>query len=570
MPKRRTQEEFIQQAQAKHKAFYDYSLVNYLNSSTKVDVICPNHGKFSIAPGHHVNGVGCRKCFDKRQTNSQENIIARFRQAHGDRYGYDLVIYKRIDVKVVITCAVHGDFEQTPVAHIAGSGCIKCANENQTLTAEDFIQKARAKHGDKYDYSQVKYVNYAAKVTIICPKHGSFEQNPSNHLKGHRCPDCAKENTTQDKHGFEYKGVKYRSIKHACQELGKDYWNVLKRLELGWTLEQAFDDAQPNPRHPFKVNGVTYNGIKNAVRQLNSPVSAHTVARRITEGMSPEEALFTPAKLSYSNGVIYLITNLIDGKQYVGLTTTSLDERWGRHLEQVLRKNASLLHKAIASFGKGNFTIEAIDSASSPKELRAKEREWIKKLNTLTPNGYNVTNGGEIGGSPGKPTRLPGDPILYSSVKAAAEALAEREGINVEAAEKRIYTGRINVNKPHGLSKTRIYKRWDFLVHGATNPKSRDYAGSTICERWKDFTNFYEDMGATYRDGLRLKLIDPKSPYSPENCVWVNPEHKHNQVLLNDLTILDDSSKFIKTAKGSGSFQQLTLWDWADEIDSLG
>ncbi|MFN6472590.1 MAG: GIY-YIG nuclease family protein [Nostoc sp. SerVER01] len=99
--------------------------------------------------------------------------------------------------------------------------------------------------------------------------------------------------------------------------------------------------------------------------------------------MTPEAALFTPTKLSYSNGVVYLITNFIDGKRYVGLTTTSLDERWGRHLEQVLRKDASLLHKAIASFGKENFTIEVIDSASSPKELRAKEREWIEKLNTL-------------------------------------------------------------------------------------------------------------------------------------------------------------------------------------------
>ena len=184
MPKRKTQDEFIQQAQAKHDRFYDYSLVNYLNSSTKVNVISPTHGEFKITPDHHFKGVGCRKCFDDQARNSQENIIARFRQAHGDRYGYDKVIYKQITVKVTITCSIHGDFEQAPVAHINGSGCLKCFNERQTLTKEEFIQKTRVKHGNKYDYSQVKYVNYATKVSIICPKHGAFEQSPSNHLKG--------------------------------------------------------------------------------------------------------------------------------------------------------------------------------------------------------------------------------------------------------------------------------------------------------------------------------------------------------------------------------------------------
>jgi hypothetical protein len=122
------------------------------------------------------------------------------------------------------------------------------------------------------------------------------------------------------------------------------------------------------------------------------------------------------------------------------------------------RKNASLIHKAIAEFGKESFTIKAIDRAGDPTILRAKEREWIQKLNTLAPNDYNVTGGGEIGGFPGKPTRLPGDPTLYPSVQAAAEALGKKLGISQEAAEWRIRKGRINVKKPHGMSKTQIYR----------------------------------------------------------------------------------------------------------------
>jgi hypothetical protein len=324
MPKRKTQEEFIQEAQAKHGDFYDYSKALYISSNTKVIVICSQHGEFKITPSHHLHGVGCRKCFNERMRNDQNNIIAKFRQTHGEYYNYDKVIYKRIDLKVTIECPLHGEFEQVSAAHIAGSGCPKCAVEGQALSNEEFIIKAQIKHRYKYDYNQVVYINNSTKVAIICPQHGLFLQLPSNHLRGSQCPLCSKEAITEAKHGFKYKNVSYPSIKSACKILGKDYWIVLKRLDAGWTLEQAFDDEPHNPRHPFEFDGIVYNGIEDAVRKLNSPVSSTTVRRRLAEGMDKEQALFTPPKFGYDNGVIYVITNCINGKQYVGLTTTSI------------------------------------------------------------------------------------------------------------------------------------------------------------------------------------------------------------------------------------------------------
>lgn len=521
MPIRKTQEEFITEAQAKHGDHYDYSRVCYVNFTTKVVVICCKHGEFKITPSHHLNGVGCRRCYGDQMRHGQDTILARFREAHGNRYDYSKVVYKQLNLKVTIVCSVHGDFEQTPSAHANGSGCIKCFNQTQTPTTAEFIEKARAKHGDRYDYSRVKYINKLIKVSIICPQHGQFEQTPGNHVRGNGCPECAKKSIVKARHGFEYKNIHYHSIKHACKELGKDYWVVLKRLDAGWTEAQAFDDEPHYSPHSFEVNGVIYSSITNAICQLNAPVSAATVERRLAAGMSPEEALFTPPKFGYNNGVIYVITSLVNGKQYVGLTTTSLKERWQRHLEQIPRKNASLIHQAIAQDGESNFTLELLDNAASIKELRVKEREWILKLNTLAPNGYNVTLGGEIGGSPGKPTRLPGDLTLYPSVKTAAQALAQKEGISQEAAEKRIYVGRIEVKKPHGMSKTRMYKYWDRLIHQVSNPESKYYNSSVVCDRWKEFTSFYEDMGSSYEKGMRLKLLDPNQSYSKDNCRWV-------------------------------------------------
>lgn len=58
------------------------------------------------------------------------------------------------------------------------------------LTTEEFIKRARAIHGDKYDYSKVEYINIKTKVCIICPEHGEFWQVPAEHLRGRGCKDC--------------------------------------------------------------------------------------------------------------------------------------------------------------------------------------------------------------------------------------------------------------------------------------------------------------------------------------------------------------------------------------------
>lgn len=58
------------------------------------------------------------------------------------------------------------------------------------MKKEDFIQKANVVHGDKYDYSKVVFKCVDEKVCIICPIHGEFWQTPSAHLRGQGCPQC--------------------------------------------------------------------------------------------------------------------------------------------------------------------------------------------------------------------------------------------------------------------------------------------------------------------------------------------------------------------------------------------
>lgn len=67
MPQKKTQEEILLEFKQSHGDHYDYSLVEYINTSTKIKVICPVHKIFEIAPSHHKNGVGCRKCYFESQ-----------------------------------------------------------------------------------------------------------------------------------------------------------------------------------------------------------------------------------------------------------------------------------------------------------------------------------------------------------------------------------------------------------------------------------------------------------------------------------------------------------------------
>lgn len=202
MSKRYSTEEFIQKAKAIHGDKYDYSQVNYVDSVTPVTVICREHGcTFKIRPAMHLSGQGCKLCGQKKVAESlsdtQESFLEKARKVHGDRYDYSLVEYKGSDKKVLIKCREHGAFPQTPHMHLRGRGCPVCgrkaADENRKKGLEYFLRQAHAVHGDKYDYSQVDLKTRREEVTIICPIHGPFRQQPYNHtVQRQGCPWCAR------------------------------------------------------------------------------------------------------------------------------------------------------------------------------------------------------------------------------------------------------------------------------------------------------------------------------------------------------------------------------------------
>ena len=120
--KKLTSDDFIQKSNLIHNYFYDYSLVDYKNNKTNINLICPIHGIFNQRPSEHLNGKGCKLC-----------------------------------------------------------GNIKTSKKLKSNLGS-FIAKAKLIHNDKFDYSDINYINNKTKIKIICPIHGEFEQTPNNHL----------------------------------------------------------------------------------------------------------------------------------------------------------------------------------------------------------------------------------------------------------------------------------------------------------------------------------------------------------------------------------------------------
>ena len=229
---RKSQEEFIKQASHIHNNKYDYAKVNYISSKENIIIICKIHGEFSQNAHCHSSGQGCLKCAGSYSPTTEE-WIERANKKHNYKFVYDKVIYKKTKEKIIIICKIHGDFLQTPNDHLFGYGCSKCAG-TYSYTTDEWVEKAKKVHNNKYDYSKVEYIGNKSKVIIICQKHGDFLQTPNNHLKGAGCSKCAGcyNFTTEEwiaisnkKHGnkYDYTKVDYKLAHSQVIIICKDH-----------------------------------------------------------------------------------------------------------------------------------------------------------------------------------------------------------------------------------------------------------------------------------------------------------------------------------------------------------
>jgi hypothetical protein len=263
--KRSNTEEFKEKANLKHDFKYDYSLVNYINNRTNVEIICPIHGPFPQTPDNHLRGKGCPDCGGSKQSNT-EKFIEKANPKHDFKYDYSLVNYIKSNIEVKIICSIHGIFPQTPSSHLRGAGCPDCGGCKQSNT-EEFIKKANPKHDFKYDYSLVNYIGATTDVEIICPTHGSFPQTPDAHLRGQGCPDCYG-NRKSDTEKFKEKANIKHDFKYDYSLV--NYINNRTDVEIICPIHGPFPQTPSNHLKGQGCPTCTHHISKPEVAWLNS------------------------------------------------------------------------------------------------------------------------------------------------------------------------------------------------------------------------------------------------------------------------------------------------------------
>ena len=218
MTRKKTTDEFIQEAKEIHGDKYDYSKVEeYVNNHTKVNIICLKHEFiFPIQPNNHINKKkpqGCPKC-GKENMSAKLKIglkifiekamnIEKHKNVDGShKYNYkDLKEedYKNKKVEILIYCnKCEKPFQQQPQVHLNGHGCPNCANiirsNKMRKPEETFFKQCKEIHINEDGTPIYKYISsYTGKddkIKYKCPYHGVQEQIANDHVRGHGCRHC--------------------------------------------------------------------------------------------------------------------------------------------------------------------------------------------------------------------------------------------------------------------------------------------------------------------------------------------------------------------------------------------
>ena len=434
---------FIEKAKKLHGGKYDYSEVYYKKSeNSKVKIFCKKcNDYFYQSPNQHLKTQGCQKCAWKKngqdKANNTDTIKNKLIEKHGDKFEYDFTEYKGTHSKISIYCKKHDKwYYQSFWEHYKGYGCPDCALELKAikrrknipiiLSIQELIDYCNKLYNNNFDYSEISSYKLKDSIDIVCKKHNhKFTQNVSNHLKGligcKFCQFSIEKLTEQEvnnrlkvkfdgsmsivNYGYYADGL--RVTKFKCDKCNETFdYKLEKLLSLKTNTcpkcrQQLINTGNIKVKS-FIKKGITdlkkYCNLKNIdlshkdfnsdVKQFDYFLNSYVVKNNIE--IKPE--LY---------GIIYKITNEINGKVYIGKTIKKLRSRLREHLIEAKKvnsmediKKARLLYLALNKYGFNNFKCEVVDIAYSSNDLHRKERFHIKKENSLFyiegSKGYNM------------------------------------------------------------------------------------------------------------------------------------------------------------------------------------
>jgi hypothetical protein len=183
--------DFVEKSKNIHGNRYDYSLIRVLSNTKKVEVVCVDHGIFSISPYLHISGIGCSKCAGNRKLTTGEFIKLSRDKYSKYNFKYDKTIYNGYTKYCTITCLKHGDFIVKPDLHLNGNSHCNLCSDRKNWNFDYFKNESSKIHLNRYKYDEYSFKNSTTITRITCEKHGDFYQSPESHLRqGCGCPKC--------------------------------------------------------------------------------------------------------------------------------------------------------------------------------------------------------------------------------------------------------------------------------------------------------------------------------------------------------------------------------------------
>jgi hypothetical protein len=187
-----TTEGFIERLKAVHGDKYNYDEVVYITNE-KIIITHNECGyQFLQGPYDHLNGKGCPECFGSKK-KTLEQFIEQARMTHGNEYDYSNSVYINSNEPITIKHSLCGYiFHQRPIDHINGQGCARCAG-NAKITNDEFLERFKDKWGDDFDYSESCFNGSRENILISHKLCGTkFYQTPDLHLRStYSCTHCA-------------------------------------------------------------------------------------------------------------------------------------------------------------------------------------------------------------------------------------------------------------------------------------------------------------------------------------------------------------------------------------------
>lgn len=165
--------------------------------------------------------------------NTQSEFIQKAISRWGDRYDYSNVVYVNNKTDVEIICKEHGPFMKRPDLFLLGTGCPKCSRTKKSTT-EEFIEKANYVHNGFFSYDKTVYTTSGNKVIVTCPYHGDFEVKANNHLNGCNCKKCSED-------GFTHKITKL--VKDSASTKTYDTYEFIRRAKVKWGDRYTYDNV---------------------------------------------------------------------------------------------------------------------------------------------------------------------------------------------------------------------------------------------------------------------------------------------------------------------------------------